>query len=242
MKIFANLNKHIVIITEKQANTVRNIINETPSYICTYYRGCSYNEAIGKVSPHLLWLTPDDYYAKEYLSEPDKVIVEYKIDERKLSPVSFYRMDELFGYEIDTYDGPNEDEIKILLENGYNCYEMEYSNADGLCLFNTEPIVSKRILTDEEINNITEAIKVSTAKDPDANKHTTQKDFDKIKKCPKCGADMPFLMSIYDEHNDNDNSQIGRVENGKWTTTEYQAFGIWQCPKCFHVEAEGNMA
>lgn len=106
----------------------------------------------------------------------------------------------------------------------------------------TNPNRKTVIISEKQYRALNEAIKVSTAQEPDATEHSTQKEFDKIKKCPKCGADMPFLMSIYDEHDDKDDRQIGRVENGKWTTTEYQAFGIWQCPKCFHTEAESNMA
>lgn len=106
----------------------------------------------------------------------------------------------------------------------------------------TNPNRKTIIISEKQVHGLNEAIKVSTAQEPDATEHSTQKEFDKIKKCPKCGADMPFLMSIYDEHDDKDDRQIGRVENGKWTTTEYQAFGIWQCPKCFHTEAEHNMA
>lgn len=99
------------------------------------------------------------------------------------------------------------------------------------------------VITEQQMKNITEAIKVSTAEEPDANTHTTQADFKKFKKCPKCGTQMPFLMSIYDEYDEKDNRVIGHCdEDGKWDKTEYQAFGIWQCPKCFHVESESNMA
>ncbi len=106
----------------------------------------------------------------------------------------------------------------------------------------TNPNKKTIVLNTKQVANLSEAIKVSTAQEPDANEHSTQAPFEKIKKCPKCGADMPFLMSIYDESDDKDKRQIGRVENGKWKETEYQAFGIWQCPKCFHTVAEANMA
>lgn len=99
------------------------------------------------------------------------------------------------------------------------------------------------VITEHQMKKLNEGIKVSTAEEPDANTHTTQADFKKFKKCPKCGAQMPFLMSIYDEYDKDDTRNIGHCdENGKWSKTEYQAFGIWQCPKCFHTEAESNMA
>lgn len=241
MRIFTNPKRHTVIITENQMNK----INESSSDVETYYRACSRDEAEGKFKLFSLWLTPDDFYAKEYLdNEPNKVIVEYKIDENLLNPASIYEMDEILGEEIDVYN-PSEEKLKTIYANGYNCFYLEYDsyNATGLCLFDTKPIISKRILSDKEVENITEAIKVSTAEEPDANTHTTQTDFKKFKKCPKCGAQMPFLMSIYDEHDDNDDRLIGRCDaEGNWDTAEYQAFGIWQCPKCFHTEAESNMS
>ena len=240
MKLFTNLNRHTIIITENQLKK----LNESNSDIELYYRACSRDEAEGKFKRFSLWLTSDDFYAKEYLNETDKVIVEYKIDKSLLNPASIYTMDEIVGEEIDVYD-PSDEDLKKIYANGYNCYYLEYDsyNATGLCLFDTKPIVSKRILSDKEIENITEAIKVSTAEEPDANTHTTQADFKKFKKCPKCGTQMPFLMSIYDEHDEKDNRVIGHCdEDGKWDKTEYQAFGIWQCPKCFHVESESNMA
>lgn len=102
------------------------------------------------------------------------------------------------------------------------------------------------IMTESQVKALQEEIKVATAKEKDANTHTMQADFKKFKKCPKCGAQMPFLMSIYDDegnelsHNDN---VIGITdENGKWKPTEFQAYGIWRCPKCFYVEAESNMS
>lgn len=99
------------------------------------------------------------------------------------------------------------------------------------------------VITEQQVKDISEAIKVATAEEPDANIHTTQADFKKVKKCPKCGAEMPFLMSIFDENDETDKKVIGQCDKeGNWKRTEYQAFGIWQCPKCFHVEAESNMA
>ena len=61
----------------------------------------------------------------------------------------------------------------------------------------TNPNKHTVVITEQQMKNITEAIKVSTAEEPDANTHTMQADFKKFKKCPKCGTQMPFLMSIY---------------------------------------------
>lgn len=105
--------------------------------------------------------------------------------------------------------------------------------------------INKRtvVITESQARSLmAEGIKVATAKDKDATKHSMQKEFDKVKKCPKCGADMPFLMSVYDDCKKNSEQQIGKVEDGKWHETECQAFGIWQCPECSNVEAESNMA
>ena len=89
MRIFTNPKRHTVIITENQMNK----INESSSDVETYYRACSRDEAEGKFKLFSLWLTPDDFYAKEYLdNEPNKVIVEYKIDENLLNPASIYEM------------------------------------------------------------------------------------------------------------------------------------------------------
>lgn len=165
MKIFTNPKRHTVIITENQMNR----INESSSDIGTYYRACSRDEAEGKFKLFSLWLTPDDFYAKESLdNEPNKVIVEYKIDENLLNPTSIPEMDEILGEEIDVYD-PSEEELKTIYANGYNCFYLEFDsyNAVELCLFDTKPIISKRILSNKEVENITEAIKVSTAEEPE---------------------------------------------------------------------------
>lgn len=101
------------------------------------------------------------------------------------------------------------------------------------------------IMTESQVKTIQEEIKVATAKEKDANTHTMQADFKKFKKCPKCGAQMPFLMSVYDEEDGKPpySNVIGTIdEKGKWKPTEFQAYGIWRCPKCFYVEAESNMA
>lgn len=106
----------------------------------------------------------------------------------------------------------------------------------------TNPNKHTVVITERQEKELNEAIKVSTAEEEGANKHSTQAEFKKTKKCPKCGAEMPFLMSIYDDYDKKDNRVIGHCdENGKWEKTEYQAFGIWKCPKCYHVEAESNM-
>ena len=110
----------------------------------------------------------------------------------------------------------------------------------------TNPNKHTVVITEQQMKafkEVSEAIKVSTAEEPDATAHSTQKEFARFKKCPKCGAHMPFLMAIYDEHDKDDGRVIGHCdEDGNWEETEYQAFGLWQCPKCYHVEAESNMA
>ena len=142
-------------LDERLTRTIDEIINEVEERsgnIGTYYHG-------GDISDDLwyngvLWLTPEDYYAKEYAKIRKKpVIYEIKVDENKLFPGSIYR---IFGDDGDPYEGPEKDEIPLLLDEGYNCYCMEYVDAEGLVLFNKDPIVSIRPLSPEEYEEVEE--------------------------------------------------------------------------------------
>jgi hypothetical protein len=142
-------------LEEKLSRIIDEIINEVEERsgnIGTYYHG-------GDISHDLwyngvLWLTPEDYYAKEYAKiRKNPVIYEIKVNENKLFPGSIY---EIFGDDGDPYEGPEKDEIPLLLDEGYNCYYMDYVDAEGLVLFNKGPIVSIRPLSAEEYEEVEE--------------------------------------------------------------------------------------
>lgn len=152
------MGKKTIKLTESQLKkmiieAIDNVMEENQD-IVSYYRGCSIKEAKGKFRKNVLWLTPQIEYAKEYLRNPTDVIIEYKINENYLNPVSPYEMDELYGEEVDLYDEIPNDLKKELLGEGYNCYMFDTYDADVLCLFNDKPIVSQRILSREEIESI----------------------------------------------------------------------------------------
>lgn len=133
-------------------------IEENSTNIETYYHGGNLKDNLWH--NHVLWLTPQDYYAKEYAEEQNSPLIwEIKIDESKLNSNSIYGMDDLEGGNgsFDPYD-PDIETIQCAMKEGYNCYYMDYDsdNAEGLCLFSKEPIVSIRKLTQEEYDNINE--------------------------------------------------------------------------------------
>ena len=144
----------IIKITENQ---LKYIIRESIFNTGIYYRGCSKGEAKKLYEPKVLWITEDDFYAKEYYNEnpQENVIIEYVIDESKLKYVSLYKIDNILGYEFDAYNMTDEEADEIL-HNGYNCYTLDFDsyNASGLCLLDKSCILSQRILSDEEIHNI----------------------------------------------------------------------------------------
>lgn len=128
------------------------------SNIQTYYHGGDSRYELWY--DDLLWLTPEDYYAKQYAIEVDEpVIWEVIIDEDKLNDIALFDLDGYTrGSYFDAYK-PSKKTLKLAYEDGYNCYYMEYDsfNASGLCLFfDKSPIVSVRKLTKEEYDLIDE--------------------------------------------------------------------------------------
>ena len=147
--------KRLIKLTESD---IRNIIKETYEKILKgslYYHGGDLNDDMWHNG--LLWLTPQDYYAKEYAKENNEPII-YKIyiDESKLKAASIYKIEEIIGDEFDPYQGLNHEQIKEVLDNDYNCYYMDYDsyNAEGLALLTKDPILNIERMTEEEYNNI----------------------------------------------------------------------------------------
>lgn len=152
------MGKNTLKLTESQLRkmiieAIDNVMEENQN-IVSYYRGCSVKEAKGRFKKNVLWLTPQASYAKEYLQDPTDVIIEYKVNENHLNPVTPYEMDEIYGEEVDIFDDIPNDLKKELLGEGYNCYMFDTNDGEVLCLFNNKPIVSKRILSREEIESI----------------------------------------------------------------------------------------
>ena len=125
---------------------------ESTGRIETWYRGYDSRYGVsGAYSPHLLWLTQDLEYAKEY----GDAVMEYKVDSSKCEG-SVYDLDEGTDY----YDGPGEEEANALLEQGINSYCF-YANDDSsycMCIWDLEegsghPILSSKPLqvNEEEI-------------------------------------------------------------------------------------------
>ena len=137
---------------------LRNIIHESMKDMLVdnngryevWYRG--YNSKYGSKRGELYWLTDDISYARAYGNRVEEVI----IDMNKLNLASIYDCDGVLGYEIDYFDGPDEDGIKELLSNGYGGYSFEANSnsSDCICLWDLSCIVSARELSREEFNNI----------------------------------------------------------------------------------------
>lgn len=116
-----------------------------------YYRG--YKKQYGSQRTHLLWLTDDIDYAKEY----GDTVEEYVLDASKLKCASLYKMDEFSEEgEIDYLDGPTKEEARLALKAGYNCYAFEANSysSECLCLWDKSPIISRRVLSDEEVEEL----------------------------------------------------------------------------------------
>lgn len=131
---------------------IREALNESLSTEIYYHGGdASHNLWHNGV----LWLTPQDYYAKTYAKDPHNkkpIIYKIKINESKLKPANLY----YFSDDFDPYQGPEREEIPAILADGYNCYFMDYDSydAEGLCLLSKEPIISIRPLTQKEYDSI----------------------------------------------------------------------------------------
>lgn len=116
----------------------------------TWYRGFNREYGIyGEETPHLLWLTTDLNYAKEYGDS----IMEYKIDMSKCHG-SIEGMGYLFDFDMS--EGPDEEYASYLLNeygvNSYCYYGGLTESSYCMCLWDETPIVSQRILDNTELN------------------------------------------------------------------------------------------
>lgn len=133
--------------------SIEHVLNENNNQdIETYYHGGSLKDDL--YYSGVLWLTPQVYYAKEYAKDSEEpVIWEVQVNPNKLKPISIYGIEEIIGTDFDPYS-PTKEEMKLVRQEGYNAYYMDYDSYDseGLCLLSKEPIVSIRQLSREEYN------------------------------------------------------------------------------------------
>ena len=130
-------------------DAINRVLTENNQRFETFYRG--YNSQYDSQRSHLFWITDNASYAKEY----GDVAEEITVDKNKMRIASIYGIDDIIG-EFDYYDGPDEDETKLILSQGYNGYGF-YANEDDsycICLLSSIPIVRRRVLTKEEYENI----------------------------------------------------------------------------------------
>lgn len=130
--------------------SINIILREQSDRFETYYRG--YNSKYGSQYDHMLWITDDISYARTYGNRVEEITIDLK----KLNLASLYDIDEILGHEFDYYDGLNEEESKMVLSQGYNGYGFE-ANSDNsycICLFSSEPIVSRRELSRKDFDAI----------------------------------------------------------------------------------------
>ena len=147
--------KNIVRLNEAQLKkiiieNIKKVLKERGNSIGIYYHGGDLKDNLWYHG--VLWLTPQDYYAKIYAEKKGKPTVwEIKVDEGKLNAASLYE----FGDDFDPYD-PDEESIQWAISEGYNAYYMDYNSydAEGLCLLLTKPVISVRRLSEEEYNMI----------------------------------------------------------------------------------------
>ena len=133
------------------AVTCGGMMEEGQGNLETWYRG--YNSKYGSERTHLLWLTDDISYARAYGNRIEEVL----IDMDKLNAASIYEMDGICGYEIDYYEGIDEEDAKKAMKEGVGGYEFEVSENEGyycLCLWDKSSIVSRRELSKEEFENV----------------------------------------------------------------------------------------
>lgn len=115
-----------------------------------YYRG--FNSKFGSDHDHLLWVS----YEPEYAAEYGDTVEEITIDETKLKSVSLFRLEDEYGIEY--IDGPDEEQAQELLRRGYNCYGFEAGYGyDCLCIWDRSVVVSRRTLSPEELQSLTES-------------------------------------------------------------------------------------
>ena len=116
----------------------------------TWYRG--YDSTYGSERNHLLWLTDDIGYARSYGNRVEEITM----DPDRLNVISIHGMDGLLGYEIDYFEGPDEDEASRLIDNGYNAYEFEANRNMSycLCMWDRSAIINRRELSRQEFEQI----------------------------------------------------------------------------------------
>lgn len=126
--------------------SISKIINENKNNLEIWYRG--YDSKYDSQFNHLLWMTDDIDYAKDY----GDAIEEITIDSNKLNIASMSEIDEIIGYEFDYFDGPAEEDIELLNSEGFDGYCF-YANSDNsycMCLWNNSPIINRRVLSNKE--------------------------------------------------------------------------------------------
>ena len=96
-------------------------------------------------------------------------------------------------------------------------------------------------LTESQLGRLVkEEISLKTANEKGAREQTCQAEFPEKMKCPHCGKETMFQFSVMDKGK---GKQLGRVgKDGKWEKTEFQAYGVYQCPYCYKSTALNNMA
>ena len=114
----------------------------------TWYRG--YNSKFGPERTNLFWVASDVNYAKQYGDDVEEVV----IDMNKIR-----EPEGIFDDNFDTYF-PSDKDIEEMKSDGYNAYtfplEDDEYDCDGLCLFDKSPIVSRRILSHDELQSLSE--------------------------------------------------------------------------------------
>ena len=119
-----------------------------------WYRG--FDSDLGEKRDHMLWLTEEKEYAKEY----GNAVMEYRIDGSRLKPISLYSLCDLFGFDgWHPYDGLDEEEASELLSSGYNCYMFDAGEYDDhcMCLLDESPIISRKMVAKGSVNEETVA-------------------------------------------------------------------------------------
>lgn len=118
--------------------------------VATWFRGFDSKYGVyGEETPHLLWLTTDWIYAKEFGDS----IMEYKIDMSKCHG-SIDGMGYLFNFDMS--EGPSAEYATYLLNefgvNSYRYYGGLTESSYCMCLWDETPIVSQRVLDNNELN------------------------------------------------------------------------------------------
>lgn len=137
-----------IIINEKQKKKIKDVVKvhhdvmlgvaagdmagmcegTTKPQTSIWYRG--YNSKYGSDKTALLWLTEDVSYARAYGNRVEEIVV----DNTKLLPASLAEMDEFCGGYYDYYEGPDDEQIELLLNNGFNCNYFEANQDSSYCM------------------------------------------------------------------------------------------------------------